>query len=156
MQLEYNNFKRDSLLYAQGNQMFTITEYENSRQAYIQVKSAYIGQQASLKNTWSNILQMEEELMELDVQKEENIIRFRQELNDLKQQLESKIKIWEEKFLIKTRVKTLIQLLDRVLEAGNNERIQRALEKMNFVLKQELNEELVMLYQDSLSRLVTQ
>ena len=53
-------------------------------------------------------------------------------------------------------MKTLIQLLDRVLEAGNNERIQRALEKMNFVLEQELNEELVMLYQDSLTRLVTQ
>lgn len=62
----------------------------------------------------------------------------------------------EEQHLIKTRVKTLIQLLDRVLEAGDNDRIQRALEKMNFVLEQELNEELVMLYQKSLSRLITQ
>ena len=62
----------------------------------------------------------------------------------------------EEQHLIKTRVKTLIQLLDRVLEAGDNDRIQRALEKMNFVLEQELNEELVMLYQKSLNQLITQ
>ncbi|MHA2173215.1 MAG: hypothetical protein ACXACP_09195 [Candidatus Hodarchaeales archaeon] len=61
----------------------------------------------------------------------------------------------EERSLIKTRVRTLIQLLDRVLEAGNNERIQRALLKMNFVLEQELSEELVMLYQKSLTSLIT-
>jgi hypothetical protein len=41
------------------------------------------------------------------------------------------------------------------LEAGNNERIQRALLKMNFVLEQELSEELVMLYQKSLTSLIT-
>ena len=62
----------------------------------------------------------------------------------------------EEQYLIKTRGKTLIQLLDRVLEAGDNERIQRALDKLNFVLEQELNEELVMLYQKTISQLITQ
>ena len=60
----------------------------------------------------------------------------------------------EERNLIETRVRTLIQLLDRVLEAGNHERIQRALLRMNFVLEQELSEELVMLYQESLTRLI--
>ncbi len=61
----------------------------------------------------------------------------------------------EERKLIKTRVRTLLQLLDQVLEAGNNERIQRALLRMNFVLEQELSEEVVMLYQESLTRLIS-
>ncbi len=61
----------------------------------------------------------------------------------------------EEQQLVKTRVNTLIVLLDRVLEAGDYERIQRALQRMNFILEQELSEELIMMYQQSLSRLVT-
>jgi hypothetical protein len=61
----------------------------------------------------------------------------------------------EEQQLVKTRVNTLILLLDRVLEAGDYERIQRALQRMNFILEQELSEELIMMYQQSLSRLVT-
>ncbi len=61
----------------------------------------------------------------------------------------------EEQQLIKTRVTTLILLLDRVLEAGDNDRIQRAIQRMNFILEQELSEELIMMYQQSLSRLIT-
>ncbi|MHA2096506.1 MAG: hypothetical protein ACW98F_17945, partial [Candidatus Hodarchaeales archaeon] len=61
----------------------------------------------------------------------------------------------EEQQLVKTRVSTLILLLDRVLEAGDYERIQRALQRMNFILEQELSEELIMMYQQSLSRLIT-
>ncbi len=53
----------------------------------------------------------------------------------------------DEQKLIYTRVITLINLLDRVLEAGNNERIQRALDRMNFILEQELSDELVVMYQ---------
>jgi len=61
----------------------------------------------------------------------------------------------QEQQLVKTRVRTLIQLLDRVLEAGDNDRIQRAILRMNFILEQELSEDLVMMYQQSLSKLVT-
>ena len=60
----------------------------------------------------------------------------------------------EERQLIRTRVRTLIQLLDRVLEAGDNERIQRAILRMNFILEQELSEELIMMYQQSLAQLI--
>jgi hypothetical protein len=60
----------------------------------------------------------------------------------------------EEQQLVKTRVRTLIQLLDRVLEAGDNDRIQRAILRMNFILEQELSEELIMMYQQSLSQLI--
>ncbi|UCG00701.1 MAG: hypothetical protein JSW11_13910 [Candidatus Heimdallarchaeota archaeon] len=60
----------------------------------------------------------------------------------------------DEQKLIHTRVITLMRLLDRVLEAGDNERIQRALDRMNFILEQELSDELVVMYQHTISDLV--
>ncbi|MFX0125209.1 MAG: hypothetical protein ACFFAE_16400 [Candidatus Hodarchaeota archaeon] len=60
----------------------------------------------------------------------------------------------DEQKLIHTRVQTLIRLLDRVLEAGDNQRIQRALDRMNFILEQELSDELVVMYQQTISDLV--
>ncbi|MFX0210646.1 MAG: hypothetical protein ACFFDT_31995, partial [Candidatus Hodarchaeota archaeon] len=59
----------------------------------------------------------------------------------------------DEQKLINTRVRTLMILLDRVLEAGDNERIQRALDRMNFILEQELSDEIVVMYQQSISDL---
>lgn len=59
----------------------------------------------------------------------------------------------DEQKLINTRVRTLMILLDRVLEAGDNERIQRALDRMNFILEQELSDELVVMYQQTISDL---
>ncbi len=57
----------------------------------------------------------------------------------------------DEQKLIQTRVRTLMILLDRVLEAGDNERIQRALDRMNFILEQELSDEIVVMYQQTIS-----
>jgi hypothetical protein len=60
----------------------------------------------------------------------------------------------DEQKLIHTRVVTLINLLDRVLEAGDNERIQRALDRMSFILEQELSDEIIVMYQQNFSDLV--
>ncbi|MFX1515863.1 MAG: hypothetical protein ACFFC6_06110 [Promethearchaeota archaeon] len=60
----------------------------------------------------------------------------------------------DEQKLIHTRVITLMRLLDRVLEAGDNERIQRALDRMSFILEQELSDEIIVMYQQSFSDLV--
>ena len=60
----------------------------------------------------------------------------------------------DEQKLIHTRVVTLIRLLDRVLEAGDNERIQRALDRMSFILEQELSDEIIVMYQQTFSDLV--
>lgn len=60
----------------------------------------------------------------------------------------------DEQRLIHTRVLTLMRLLDRVLEAGDNERIQRALDRMSFILEQELSDDLISMYQQTISDLV--
>ncbi|MFX0172529.1 MAG: hypothetical protein ACFE9L_11465 [Candidatus Hodarchaeota archaeon] len=53
----------------------------------------------------------------------------------------------EERELIRTRIKTLIQLLDRVLEAGDHTRLQKALERMIFTLQQEFKDEVPLISQ---------
>jgi ribosomal protein S20 len=56
-----------------------------------------------------------------------------------------------EQQLIRTRVKTLIQSLDRVLEAGDHERIQEALNQLSFILNQGFEDELILAYQGAFS-----
>ena len=60
----------------------------------------------------------------------------------------------DEQHIVRLRIKTLLILLDRVLEAGNLDMIQRALEKMSFILEQELSDELIAMYQNSLAQLI--
>lgn len=60
----------------------------------------------------------------------------------------------EEQYILNTRIHMMLQLLDRVLEAGNHTRIQRALEKMSFILEQELNEELIITQNKTLAQLI--
>ena len=60
----------------------------------------------------------------------------------------------DEQRLVQTRVKTLVLLLDRVLEAGDNEQIQRALERMNFILQQELSDDIIGMYQQTIAHLI--
>jgi hypothetical protein len=59
-----------------------------------------------------------------------------------------------EQHIVRMRIKTLLILLDRVLEAGNLDRIQRSLEKMSFILEQELSDEIIAMYQNSLAQLI--
>ncbi|MHA1975232.1 MAG: hypothetical protein ACTSW1_19755 [Candidatus Hodarchaeales archaeon] len=60
-----------------------------------------------------------------------------------------------EKQLLVARLTTLLHLLNRVLEAGDNERIHRAISRMNYVLEHELSEEpLLTMYSEALTQLI--
>ena len=59
-----------------------------------------------------------------------------------------------EQHIVRMRIKTLLILLDRVLEAGSLNMIQRALERMSFILEQELSDELIAMYQHSIAQLI--
>ncbi len=58
-----------------------------------------------------------------------------------------------EQHIVRLKIKTLLILLDRVLEAGDLDKIQRALERMSYVLEQELSDELISMYQNALTQL---
>lgn len=101
--LAENACARDSLLFER--QAISESEYEKARQTLLAKKSACIGFEASLKNTESTILQMQESSVELQMQHEKELAQFRLELDESKQNLENLVHQWEEKYLAKSPVK---------------------------------------------------
>lgn len=95
-------FDRDSMLFRK--QTTSESEYEKARQALLVKKSAFIGFEASLRNTESSILQMEESNIELLMQHEKELYQFRLDLDESKQNLENLIHQWEEKYLVSSPV----------------------------------------------------
>lgn len=60
---------------------------------------------------------------------------------------------YDEALLLQTRIDTILQLLDRVMKAGDLEKIERSLRRLTFLLEQELQDELVYKYLKISSRL---
>lgn len=59
-----------------------------------------------------------------------------------------------EQQLIVTRVQTLIRSLDRVLEAGDHDRIQEALDQMTYILEQGFDDEIIFMYQGAFTQFI--
>ena len=100
--LSVKAFDRDSLLF--GKQATSESEYEKARQALLAKKSASIGFEASLKNTESSILQMQENTVELEMQYEKELAQFRLDLDESKQNLDNLVHQWEEKFIVSSPI----------------------------------------------------
>lgn len=96
-------FVRDSSLF--GKQAIAESEYEKARQTLLAKKGASIGFEASLKNTESSILQMQESSLELQMQHEKELAQFRIELDESKQNLDNLVHQWEEKYLVSSPIK---------------------------------------------------
>lgn len=60
----------------------------------------------------------------------------------------------EEHKLLEVRLKTLILLLNKIFEAGEHDRIQKVLSRINYILENELSEELVGMYRETLTQLI--
>lgn len=100
--LSVKSFDRDSLLFVK--QATSESEYEKARQALLAKKSASIGFEASLKNTESSILQMQESTVELEMQYEKELAQFRLDLDESKQNLDNLVHQWEEKYIVSSPV----------------------------------------------------
>lgn len=96
-------FIRDSTLFQK--QAISESEYEQAKQLFILKKSAFVGFEASLKNTESSILQMEENIVELQMQYEKDLAQYHLALDEAKLNLENMIHQWEEKYLVTSPVK---------------------------------------------------
>jgi biotin carboxyl carrier protein len=91
-------FGRDSVLFIK--QAISESEYEKARQTLLIKKAVSIGFDASLKNTESSILQMQQNSVELQMQHEKELAQFRLDLDESKQNLENLMHQWEEKYLV--------------------------------------------------------
>jgi hypothetical protein len=101
--LSEKSFVRDSLLYLKRTT--SEAEYDKSRQLFLSKKSAFIGFEATLRETESTILQLQSSRVELQMQHERELAEFRLALDESKQNLENAIHQWEEKFLVTSPVR---------------------------------------------------
>ena len=101
--LSVKSFARDSALFKK--QAISQSEYEKAKQQLLLKSSAYAGFEASLKNTESAILQMQEASVELQIQFDKELAQFRLALDETRQNLDNLIHQWEEKYLVSSPVK---------------------------------------------------
>jgi multidrug resistance efflux pump len=103
LKLSGKAFFRDSTLFQKL--AISESEYEQARQFFLLKKSTFVGFEASLKNTESSILQMEENIVELQMQCEKDLAQYRLTLDEAKLNLENLIHQWEERYLVTSPVK---------------------------------------------------
>lgn len=127
LQLIHNDFKRDSIIFYQDTQVTSLSEYEKSKQLYLNARIFFIGQKTALKKGKANILRLEEELMEIRANTENTLLKFKLELDEYREQLEFNIKRWEIKYLLKSPIKGYITLTDYW---SNNQVVKHTGERM--------------------------
>ncbi|MDR2651898.1 MAG: hypothetical protein LBC68_06240, partial [Prevotellaceae bacterium] len=97
---EYSSLTRDSLLYAKG--IISKSEYENSVRNSLQTENAKTGFDAGLTSTELNIMQMQQQIIELTIQRNNEIAEYERQLSQRRQQLISQIEQWKYQYLIET------------------------------------------------------
>ena len=92
------NLQRDSLLYQR--KAISVMEYEQSLQTKILKKGALEGFEASMTSTEISLLQMNQQLLELDMQYENEITAFHNQLNESCSRLLAQIEQWQQTYLL--------------------------------------------------------
>ncbi len=123
LNLVLRSYERDSVLYYSKLHSVTLSEYERSKQALIQKKSAHSSLRASIKNNESTALKMKETRLDLLVQLEKELHQYKLDLDDSFKMLSLAIDQWKEKYLIKSPVKGRITFtsywnINQVIKAG--------------------------------------
>jgi HlyD family secretion protein len=123
LNLVLRSYERDSVLYYSKLHSVTLSEYERSKQALIQKKSAHSSLRASITNNESSALKMKESRLDLQVQLDKELHQYSLDLDDSYKMLSLAIDQWKEKYLIKSPVKGRITFtsywnINQVIKAG--------------------------------------
>jgi hypothetical protein len=123
LELSKNSFYRDSALYYKDSNSISKTQYEKSRQSYIQKLYSYSVFNASLKNNEAEFLRLKETRLDLKVQYEKELKLYLLTMEESLQLLRSSIDQWEERYLIKTHVSgkitmSLFRTENQVIKSG--------------------------------------
>jgi HlyD family secretion protein len=123
LSLVLRSYERDSVLYYSKLHSVTLSEYERSKQALIQKKSAHSSLRASIKNNESAALKMKETRLDLLVQLDKELHQYKLDLDDSFKMLSLAIDQWKEKYLIKSPVNGRITFtsywnINQVIKAG--------------------------------------
>jgi len=121
--LAKNSFIRDSTLYHKDSYSISTTEFERSRQGYIQKLYSFSVFKASLKNNEADFLRLQENRLDLQAQYERELKQYIFTMEESLQLLRSSISQWEERYIIKSLVTGKITLTrirneNQVIKAG--------------------------------------
>jgi multidrug efflux pump subunit AcrA (membrane-fusion protein) len=108
--LAKSSFGRDSMLYYKASYSISATEFEKSRQGYIQKLYAYSIFNASLKNNEADFLRLKESRLDLQVQYEKELKQYFFAMEESLQLLRSSLSLWEEKYVIESPIAGKITL----------------------------------------------
>jgi hypothetical protein len=123
LELAKSSFGRDSMLYYKASYSISKTEFEESRQGYIQKLYTYSVFSASLKNNEADFLRLKESRLDLQIQYEKELKQYIFTLEESLQLLRSAIAQWEHRYVIKSPVSGKVTLNqfrneNQVIKAG--------------------------------------
>ena len=102
MAFENKNLARDSLLL--HSNALTPAEYERSQQSVLQKRISMITQNTALTSTESSLINMKQQLLELKIQRDNEILNYRVQLSEAREQLLTQIGLWKEKYMLQSPI----------------------------------------------------
>jgi len=108
MLLAVRKFKRDSVIFTDGG--FSITEFEREKQKLNQNLASLKSTEAAVKSAELTILHLSQTVLELRLQQENESMHYELNLDELKQNLETRIRVYEEQYLIRSPIEGVVTL----------------------------------------------
>lgn len=99
---EYANERRTEKLYEKG--LISKSDYEGAIRSRLQTEQNRRGSEATLTSTDLDIMQMEQQIIELDIQRDNEVAEYERQLNQCRQQLITAIEQWKYRYIIESPV----------------------------------------------------
>lgn len=95
-------FKRDENLYKQS--VYSKSEYEKAEQTLLQQQRSYESFLSTLTNTQMQITQLEQQILDLELQKIQETDNYEVQINEAFEGLKSQLAQWEKSYIIKSPI----------------------------------------------------
>jgi len=102
LSISKNQFLRDSSLFLRG--VISQSEFQNARKKYLDQSYSFHGARSSLANTQISISEVEQQIIDLEIKKENERKVLQNTMIQSYDNLKAQIDIWEQKYLIRTPI----------------------------------------------------
>ena len=102
MAFENKNLERDSLLL--HSEALTLADYEHTRQAVLQKRIAMLNQNTVVTSTEASLINMKQQLLDLQIQRDNETTNYRVQLSEARDQLLTQIGLWKEKYVLQSPI----------------------------------------------------
>ncbi len=109
-ELALKQFRRDSLFYHRYKDAVSTVEYEKQTQGYLQEKTAYMDFCTTVRNAGHEILKQENALIDLQIQYEQELDKYRQAFDEAYRLLVESYNQWKEKYVLESHTEGFVTL----------------------------------------------